>query len=45
MPATVDNFMLVDAQNLEAHELYRMADAKAVVLVTTGERLPDRAQP
>jgi len=32
-PATVDNFMLVD-QNLEAHELYRLGDAKAVVLVT-----------
>ena len=31
--AGVDNFMLVD-QNLEAHELYRLADAKAVVLVT-----------
>ncbi len=31
--ATVDNFMLVDA-NLEAHELYRMTDASAVVLVT-----------
>jgi mono/diheme cytochrome c family protein len=31
--ATVDNFMLVD-QNMEAHELYRLADAKAVVLVT-----------
>ncbi|MDZ4371666.1 MAG: hypothetical protein U1C74_09635 [Phenylobacterium sp.] len=31
--ASVDNFMLVDA-NLEAHELYRMTDAKAVVLVT-----------
>jgi hypothetical protein len=30
---TVDNFMLVD-QNLEAHELFRLADAKAVVLVT-----------
>ncbi len=30
---TVDNFMLVD-QNLEAHEFYRLADAKAVVLVT-----------
>jgi hypothetical protein len=29
----VDNFMLVD-QNLEAHELYRLGDAKAVVLVT-----------
>ncbi|WP_372786436.1 redoxin family protein [Phenylobacterium sp.] len=29
----VDNFMLVDA-NMEAHELYRLADAKAVVIVT-----------
>src|SRR5882757_8116584 len=32
-PMAVDNFMLVD-QNLEAHELYRLADAKAVVIVT-----------
>ncbi|HEX5264371.1 MAG TPA: hypothetical protein VFW13_12640 [Phenylobacterium sp.] len=32
-PTRVDNFLLVDA-NLEAHELYRMADARAVVLVT-----------
>jgi mono/diheme cytochrome c family protein len=32
-PAQVDNFMLVD-QNLEAHELYRMADARAIVLVS-----------
>jgi mono/diheme cytochrome c family protein len=32
-PAGVDNFMLVD-QNMEAHELYRLADAKAVVIVT-----------
>jgi hypothetical protein len=31
--AGVDNFMLVDA-DLQAHELYRMTDAKAVVLVT-----------
>lgn len=31
--AAVDNFMLVDA-NLEAHELYRMGDASAVVLIT-----------
>ena len=31
--ASVDNFMLVDA-NLEAHELYRMTDASAVVIVT-----------
>ncbi|HLZ73553.1 redoxin domain-containing protein [Phenylobacterium sp.] len=29
----VDNFMLVDS-NMEAHELYRVADAPAVVLVT-----------
>ncbi|WP_397417670.1 hypothetical protein [Phenylobacterium sp.] len=32
-PASVDNFMLVDA-NLAAHELYRMGDAAAVVLIT-----------
>ena len=32
-PATVDNFMLVD-QNLESHELYRMARAPAIVLST-----------
>jgi hypothetical protein len=32
-PASVDNFMLVD-QNLEAHELYRLGDAPAVVIVT-----------
>ncbi len=31
--AAVDNFMLVD-QNLEAHELYRLGDASAVVVVT-----------
>ena len=36
----VDNFMLVDAQNLEAHELYRMGDAKAIVLVSTGVGCP-----
>ena len=29
----VDNFMLVDA-DMEAHELYRLADAKAVVIVS-----------
>ena len=33
-PARVDNFTLADAQKLEGHELYRMADAKAVVIVT-----------
>ncbi|MFZ5721260.1 MAG: hypothetical protein ACOY5Y_17505 [Pseudomonadota bacterium] len=32
-PASVDNFMLVDA-NLEAHELYRLSDASAVVIIT-----------
>src|SRR5690349_4825125 len=32
-PASVDNFMLVDA-NLEAHELYRLADAPAILIVT-----------
>ncbi|THD62389.1 redoxin family protein [Phenylobacterium sp.] len=40
MPARVDNFMLVDAQHLEAHELYRMADDKAIVLVSTGVGCP-----
>ncbi|HEX4709407.1 redoxin domain-containing protein [Phenylobacterium sp.] len=39
-PATIDNFMLVDAQKLEAHELYRMADDKAIVLVSTGNGCP-----
>ena len=33
-PARIDNFLLADAQKLEGHELYRMADAKAVVIVT-----------
>jgi len=32
-PVRADNFMLVDA-DLQAHELYRLSDAKAVVLVT-----------
>src|SRR4051812_2372167 len=39
MPATADNFMLVD-QNLQAHELYRMGDAKAIVLVSYGVGCP-----
>ncbi|MDB5462879.1 MAG: hypothetical protein JWP23_1268 [Phenylobacterium sp.] len=39
-PATIDNFMLVDAQHLEAHELYRLSDAKAIVLVSTGNGCP-----
>jgi peroxiredoxin len=38
-PQSVDNFMLVD-QNLEAHELYRLSDAPAVVIVTTGNGCP-----
>ena len=32
-PARLDNFLLVDT-NFEAHELYRMSESKAVVLVT-----------
>ena len=32
-PMTVDNFMLVDA-NLQSHELYRLSDKPAIVLVT-----------
>src|SRR4051794_16398308 len=36
----VDNFMLVDAQKLEAHELYRLPDAKAIVLISTGVGCP-----
>ncbi|WP_372786692.1 redoxin domain-containing protein [Phenylobacterium sp.] len=39
-PATVDNFMLVDAQKMEAHELYRLSDAKAIVLISTGVGCP-----
>jgi len=31
--AAIDNFLLVDA-NMEAHELYRLGESKAVVLVT-----------
>ena len=33
-PSRVDNFLLADAQKLEGHELYRMGDAKAVVIVS-----------
>src|SRR5579871_928061 len=32
-PARIDNFLLAD-QNLVAHELYRVADAPAVVLIS-----------
>jgi hypothetical protein len=40
MPLHVDNFMLVDAQHMEAHDLYRMADDKAIVLISTGVGCP-----
>nr|MEA2798846.1 hypothetical protein [Phenylobacterium sp.] len=45
-PAGVDNFMLVD-QNMEAHELYRLADAKAVLIVTqaNGDAVMRRLSP
>jgi mono/diheme cytochrome c family protein len=39
LPAMVDNFMLVD-HNLVGHELYRLADAKAVVLISYGVGCP-----
>jgi hypothetical protein len=38
-PARVDNFMLADA-NMMGHELYRLADAKAIVIVTQGNNCP-----
>lgn len=38
-PQTVDNFRLTDT-NLQGQELYRFADAKAVVLVTYGDGCP-----
>ncbi|MFL5296024.1 MAG: redoxin domain-containing protein [Phenylobacterium sp.] len=40
LPQRVDNFMLVDAQKLEAHDLYRMGDDKAIVLISTGVGCP-----
>ncbi|HEY0437813.1 MAG TPA: hypothetical protein VGC92_14320 [Phenylobacterium sp.] len=42
----IDNFMLVDA-NMEAHELYRLGDAKAIVLVTqaNGDAAIQKAAP
>jgi hypothetical protein len=44
--ARVDNFMLVDA-NMEAHELYRLGDAKAVVLISqaNGDAVIQKAAP
>jgi len=38
-PLTVDNFMLADHKFM-GHELYRMSDAKAIVLVTYGVGCP-----
>ena len=38
-PAKVDNFRLSD-QKLESHELYRMADASAVVILTVQNGCP-----
>lgn len=38
-PATIDNFMLSDTDYM-GHELYRMTDAKAIVIVTTGNGCP-----
>ncbi|MFN3583681.1 redoxin family protein [Phenylobacterium sp.] len=38
-PATVDNFMLAD-QTLMGHELYRLADAKAIVIITQANGCP-----
>jgi len=38
-PQRVDNFMLVD-QDLNAHELYRMADKSAIVLITQMDGCP-----
>ncbi len=35
MPVMVQNFTLVDAQQHQSHELYKMANDKAVVLVST----------
>ncbi|MFI4934896.1 MAG: redoxin domain-containing protein [Caulobacterales bacterium] len=39
MPAKVDNFRLTD-ENLQSHELYRNADAAAVVIFTQGDGCP-----
>lgn len=39
MPVTIDNFMLPD-ETLMGHELYRLADAKAIVIVTQANGCP-----
>uniref|UniRef100_UPI0028126DD0 redoxin domain-containing protein n=1 Tax=Phenylobacterium sp. TaxID=1871053 RepID=UPI0028126DD0 len=38
-PATIDNFMLPD-ETLMGHELYRLADAKAIVIITQANGCP-----
>src|SRR6185436_11628708 len=45
-PARVDNFMLVDA-GFEAHELYRLSDAPAIVLITqqNGDKVTQELAP
>ncbi|MBS0332514.1 MAG: redoxin family protein, partial [Proteobacteria bacterium] len=39
-PAKVADFTLIDAQQQQSHELYKMAGDKAVVLVSTGVGCP-----
>jgi thiol-disulfide isomerase/thioredoxin len=39
MPATIDNFMLPD-ETLMGHELHRLADAKAIVIITQANGCP-----
>ena len=39
MPATIDNFMLADTDYM-GHELYRMTDAKVIVIVSAGNGCP-----
>jgi peroxiredoxin len=39
-PAKVEDFTLIDAQQQQPHELYKMAGDKAVVLVSTGVGCP-----
>ena len=39
VPTIIDNFMLSDTDYM-GHELYRMSDAKAIVIVTVGNGCP-----
>ena len=39
LPVMADNFRLTD-QNLQSHELYRLRDARAVVLITQMDGCP-----